>query len=583
MKIVAKNLLLILLVFTFGCLKAKKSAFDLSNKSSSLGPVGLFLASVKPTTSSSTETTEEAAPSNITYPTSTPRKLIPGQTLVIPPPTVSGKVESWSIAPLPLPSWVSFNTSTGEITINTPSTPPSQTESYVFTITATNASGSVSATVPIERLGTGANVWTVMNGVSGADTKAGTNSMKYDSTCNCLYLGGATTGNLDGQTLTTTGSERSAFLSKFDLDGNRIWTRVFGIIGSSTNYTNALGITNDSVGNIYVTGIKSSGNFMGCTSSAIYTGYVVKYDPQGNFQWTTCTGTSHRHYYTGLLVDNNGDIVAAGTTYDNGIDGMNHSSTTDQAGIIQKFNPNTGARITGTIIPGNTARGTDIYGVAKDSTGKIYLAVATRASAYCGDGTVNWRPALFRYDTNISYLGCTPISSASVSVYSFGATATPSGESYLSGYVEGAVPFDGYANIGTVDGYFTKFNNTGIKQWTRRIGVTGNITAINSTYYDPSEDKLYITGTTGGNLQGNTIVGTKDMFVAKYDSNGNQIWLKMQGVQNDTISAHHGDPTSITFDNNKTLYSFGETNGTVAGVSNPATPNRSYFLVRNVQ
>jgi hypothetical protein len=507
-------------------------------------------------------------------------------------PTADVPVESWSITPdlQTLVPGLTFNSTTGTIS-GTPNISIATSGGFpltTFTITAKNGTASKDFTIQIQILKSGDKVWTVVNGISGGDTRAGTNSMKFDTTCKCLYIGGTTTANLDGQTIPSTGGNPSGFISRYDLDGNRIWTRVFGTSGAA--FTSVLGIATDSTGNIYITGNAGIGNFNGINitvpnSWPFSAGYIIKFDPNGNLIWTTSSSPSVLHYYSGILIDNNGDVVVSGTMVATSIDGMTNTGWSDQAGIVQKFNPSNGSRITGAIIPGSVSpfRGTDVMGVAIDSAGKIYLGVATRTGVRCGDGTVNWRPALFRFDANMNYLNCTAISSASIPVFAFGVTASTGGESYMSGYINGAVSFDGYSNIGNTDGYFTKFDSSGVKQWTKRVGVAGAVTTINSTRYESSTNNLYITGLTSGNLQGNIVTGTRNMFVAKYDSAGNQIWLEMQGITNDTAGLGVGDPTSIAFDSDGTLYSFGDTNGQVNGVSNPASPNRSFFLVRNVK
>lgn len=568
--------------FLINCLKVKKNPFDASNNPVATIAIGGFPSSSSSGTSNSTTTT---APSNLTYSlTALQSKLIPGNSITI-TPDIKGTVDSWSISPDP-PSWMTFDTKTGVITCNPPT--GLSAESYTFTVTATNSGGKVSFNVPLQLLGSGDNVWTVINGIAGADTKAGTNSMKYDSSCKCLYIGGTTTGNLDGQTIPSTGGNQSGFLSRYDLDGNRIWTRVFGTSGAASTSVN--GIANDSAGNIYLTGLAGIGNFNGINITVPNSwpngaGYIIKYDSNGNLIWTTSSSPSILHYYSGILIDNNGDVIVSGTVVASAIDGMTNTGWSDQAGIVQKFNPTNGSRITGIIIPGNNppSRGTDVSGVAVDSTGKIYLGVATRTTVSCGDGTTNWRPALFRYDANMGYLNCSPLA-VTASTFAFGVTAAPNGDSYISGY--GAGTIDSIALVGVSDAYFTKFDPVGTKQWTRRLGVAGANTAILSVIYESSINNLYITGITGGNLGGNTITGSRDMFIAKYDTSGNQVWLNMQGVKNDTLYVGIGGSgtTSIALDANKTLYSFGDTDGTIGGISNPAgSPKRSFFLVRNVQ
>ncbi|MDZ4725052.1 MAG: putative Ig domain-containing protein [Leptospira sp.] len=540
----------------------------------------LFLSPVQNNQSNeSNANTVTSAPQSIRF--SKPQiKLIPGVSINY-VPSVEGKVDSWSLSPT-LPTGLDFSSTNGAIS----GTPDSSylTTGYpltTFTITATNSLGSTPATFELQVLATGEKVWTVINGVSGGNTEAGTNSMKFDASCNCLYIAGQTTVNLDGQTIPSTGGNASGYLSKYDLDGNRIWTRLFGVTGASGS--GVTGLVTDASGNIFISGFMGTGNFQGCNVTNTYSGFILKYNSEGTFQWTTCTDPAVRHYYSGVVIDSAGDVVGGGTTYDQPISGMTHSSGSDQAAIIQKFNPNTGARISGIAIPGNSARGTDGEGISIDTTGKIYMAVATRSGSYCGDGSLNWRPALFRFDSSMNYLGCTFIPTGAYTSFAFGVTTTPAGESYLSGYANTAATFDSIPAIGTTDGFVTKFNSAGTKVWTRRFGVTGGFTSILSVEYESTLDTLYFTGITGGNIQGNVISGTKDMFIAKYDTSGNQIWLRIQGLQNDTAGASLSDRTSIAFDTSMTMYSFSNTNGTVSGVTNPASPNRSLFLVRNVR
>ncbi len=536
--------------------------------------------------SSSSSSSESSAPQSLGF--SSPQfRMIPGVSVNY-VPSVTGTADSWSLSPS-LPNGLTFNTADGSIS-GTPDTAylTSGYPSTTFTITATNSAGSKSATFQLQVLASGDKVWTVINGVSGGDTTAGTNSMKYDATCNCLYIAGVTSTNLDGQTRPSTGSNSSGYLSKYDLNGNRIWTRLYGTSGAVN--TSVEGLVTDSSGNIYLTGGAGIGNFNGINITVannwpFTAGYIIKYDANGNVLWTTSSSPSVLHYYSGIVIANSGNVVVAGTVVAGSIDGMTGSSSSDQSAIIQEFNPNTGARISGQIIPGSTspARGTDAMGLSKDSSGNIYAAIATRTSTRCGDDTLNWRPALFRFDASMSYLNCTFIPTGTYPSFAFGVTTTPAGESYLSGYVSNPSTFDSIPSIGSTDGFVTKFDNSGTKQWTRRIGVSGGFTSILSVEYESAEDMLYFTGITDGNINGNVLGGTKDMFIAKYDTSGNQVWLKIQGMQGDSLGGNLGDRTSIAFDASKTMYSFSNTNGTVSGITNPANPNRGLFLVRNVR
>lgn len=546
------------------------------------------------TSASSEASTSSSSSSSASGATSAPQglgfsspqfKMIPGVSVNY-IPTVTGTVDSWSLSPA-LPTGLTFNTSDGSIS-GTPDT-SYLTSGYpqtTFTITATNSFGSASKNFQLQVVGSGGVVWTVIDGNSGGDTTAGTNSMKYDSTCNCLYVAGVTSVNLHGQTRPSTGSNTSGYLSKYDLNGIRIWTRQFGTTGAVN--TSVEGLVTDSSGNIYLTGGAGIGNFNGINITVSnnwpYTaGYIIKYDSNGNLLWTTSSSPSVLHYYSGIVIANDGNVVVGGTVVAPSIDGMTNTSWSDQAVILQKFDSSTGARISGVIIAGNSLTGSDGEGISIDTSGNFYMAVATQTTTHCGNGSDNWRPALFRFNSSMGYLNCTFIPTGAYSSFAFGATTTPAGESYLSGYVTNPGTFDSIPAIGTTDGFVTKFDNTGTKQWTRRIGVAGGFTSILSVEYEPTEGMLYFTGITNGNINGNVIGGDKDMFIAKYDSSGTQIWLHVQGMQGDTLGASLGDRTSIAFDASKTMYSFSNTNGTGGGVTNPAAPNRAMYLVRNVR
>lgn len=582
---------LILLIFSF-CLKAKKSPFDVSSQSGSATTAlvsGVRIPTIAngsnststttPTTNTPTTATIPAPPSNLVYTvTALQSKLIPGNTTVI-PPTITGTVSSWTISPSTLPPGVTFDTTTGVITCSPPIGSPAFPLTN-FTVTAINPGGNTTFTVPLQVLGSGENVWTVLNGVSGGDTISANIGLAYDSISNCLYVVGQTAVNLDGETNPTTGGNVAGFLSKYDLNGNRKWTRIFGKSGVGNTFPQGIAI--DSTGNIFVSGSASSGNINGLTITASTAGFIIKYDTNGNQLWINSSAPSITHEGTGIALDSSGNpnlstIVRATSLHQTNLGGS-------EAGLsIVKYNGSTGAYMTSVMVStasGGTFRALQAYGgIVSDSSGNLYVGVATRSSVYCGSGTAIYNPALFRFDSNLNYLNCTGLTSPSLDSFPFSLAVDSSGV-YMSGYANSV--FDGIALTGTQDAFFTKFDTTGAKQWTKLLGIASKTTSANSVGF--SSGSVYISGMTSGNLQGNTVTGQQDMFVAKYDTNGNQIWLKMQGMKNDTNACSgQGCASSIVFDSNKTLYSFSSTNGSVGSTTNPAGSNKSLFLVRNVQ
>ena len=88
----------------------------------------------------------------------------------------------------------------------------------------------------------------------------------------------------------------------------------------------------------------------------------------------------------------------------------------------------------------------------------------------------------------------------------------PSGNVYIVGYTD--VNLDGNNLTGTHDFFVTKYNSSGVKQYTKQLGVSGFDTYGLSVATDPIGN-VYIAGTTLGSLDGNTLTGTWDFFVSK--------------------------------------------------------------------
>jgi hypothetical protein len=118
-------------------------------------------------------------------------------------------------------------------------------------------------------------VWTEQFGTSGDDFLDAI-AVQQDG----LFVVGTVNGVLPGQ---TGGGSYDAFIRRYDLHGNEVWTRQFG--GSGTE--DFQGVAADRTG-IYVAGVVSTlPNFEGDTDAL-----VAKYDFDGNLAWTRQFGVS---------------------------------------------------------------------------------------------------------------------------------------------------------------------------------------------------------------------------------------------------------------------------------------------------
>ncbi len=102
---------------------------------------------------------------------------------------------------------------------------------------------------------------------------------------------------------------------------------------------------------------------------------------------------------------------------------------------------------------------------------------------------------------------------------------------YITGSTGGNL--DGNTSFGQLDIFLTKFDSTGSKLFTRQIG-----TPFNDIGYAVAVDgsaNVYITGSTGGSLPGNISAGQLDVFLAKFDPSGASLFTSQFGTPfNDT-------------------------------------------------
>ena len=115
----------------------------------------------------------------------------------------------------------------------------------------------------------GTIAWTKMIGTTGDETARAVTT----GTDGMIYVTGSTTGNLDGQF--NNGIGKDGFISKFNPDGTKLWTREFGATGSLEDEGRAIAAGPD--GSIYVTGYTNSNIWQG-----IYTNELPTYGPSGN-------------------------------------------------------------------------------------------------------------------------------------------------------------------------------------------------------------------------------------------------------------------------------------------------------------
>ena len=348
-------------------------------------------------------------------------------------------------------------------------------------------------------------VWTRLIGSSGADHGRGVAADSNDN----IYIAGYTLGALfDGM---ATGGASDAFLSKFDSSGNRLWTRLI----SSTEQEEAFALAVDSADNIYVGG-RTTGDLNGETNTSGWDAFIVKYDSDGIRLWTRLLGTTGSEAVTDLDFDNSNNIFLVGRT--DGVLGVDPSPGDPVVNFdvfVSRFNPD-GA------LQWVTQLGTSCAdlsgGLTASNASTIYISGKIFQCAFPGNS------ALGGYD---AFVGALDLNGNSQWIRQFGTSnydsaldivADSSGSAYVTGYID-SVYFSG-DNEGK-DIFLAKYDSTGAQLFLIRETFIGSGNQGLSIVSNPA-DSMFITGTLHEQIDGHTNpnYGEDDAFILKFDSSG---------------------------------------------------------------
>ena len=125
---------------------------------------------------------------------------------------------------------------------------------------------------------------------------------------------------------------------------------------------------------------------------------------------------------------------------------------------------------------------------------------------------------------------------------------------FATGYFTGSITFGTYTvnNVGNLNMFLAKYNSSGAIQWAKSAGSTG--TDIARSVSADAAGNVYITGifsspTIAFGTTTLTNAGANNIFICKYDANGNELWAKSAGGVNDQaygVSTDAGGDVIIT-------------------------------------
>lgn len=370
------------------------------------------------------------------------------------------------------------------------------------------------------------------NPLEGA-AKTTTNAITTDSKGN-FYTVGATEGRFANHI--NTSETGDAFLNKYDAGGKLVWSRLVGSQGDATTHA----ITIDADDNVIVAGqadklTAGESNDPLATSDNVFSGqdsFVVKYDNVGTQKWMYLNDKYGTDGASSITTDADGNVYLTGRK-----NSLELSSTivsgSDSAYVIKLDGTNGSLSEAVEIGSSNSDLG---QGIAVAADGNIVVATHEDGNFILQKlDKDNLSSSLWSYDFgdlgNGSEINQTVVDGNRIYV------AGSSNNSLNGGGSEIDAP------LGGLDNFVLALDDVGASataDWTKFLGSdksdkNGGIIV--------SGGKIYLSGTTSGDVDGGSLQGSTDSFATKIDATtGVTDWTKQLG-----IGSENREATGIAF------------------------------------
>ncbi len=328
------------------------------------------------------------------------------------------------------------------------------------------------------------------------------------------------------------------YLLKLNPSGSTVWA----VKGGGTLTNRGFGLTIDQNGNIYTTGhYFGQADFSGTilNSAGNLDNIVAKYDNSGNLLWIRDGKSVSQVSSRGIALDANGNVFVSGYFGSSTVDSVNFDGlkiiTNGQRDIfLAKYN-NTGI-IQWAVNGGGPLSAEEGRSVVVDPAGNPIMAGMFNDTATFS-GTQLFTEGgndifVAKYNTNGNLIWAK-------SAGGLGGDAAEAvgvdndGNIFVTGYFDSSATF-GSIQVNGIDNdeiFLAKMNPNGDFLWV--VSAGGSLVNRGNDLYVTPDGYSYITGRFNGTATfGSTSVvsdGNNDIFVAKYDPNGNLLWVKRAG------------------------------------------------------
>ncbi|MGK7936602.1 MAG: SBBP repeat-containing protein [Xenococcaceae cyanobacterium] len=370
-----------------------------------------------------------------------------------------------------------------------------------------------------------------------------------------LYVGGSTGGSLEGDNL----GARDGWLRKYDSNGNYLWGDQLGTSGTDTIWDMA-----SDGSNIYVAG-NTSESLPGNTTEGGNDVYLAKYDSEGNQEWIQQFGTLTFDESFTVNTDSDGNVYVGGHTVgslggENKNTGQNLDNLDDQSAFLGF--PSTDSYVVKFDSEGNqewihqfgTFALDDNWGVAIDENGNVFAGGNTKGD-FGGPNAgqfAEYDPWLVKLDQDGNEVWVEQFGTPGYD-FLWDIETDSMGNVYATGWTLGDL---GGENAGSYDTWLAKYDTDGNQVWVEQFGTSGDDSPSLDSIEIDSNDNIFVSGYTEGNLGGEN-AGSYDAWVAKFDTDGSQLWLEQFGT------TEYDAATTVSADDYGNLYVSGITEGSI--------------------
>jgi len=397
-----------------------------------------------------------------------------------------------------------------------------------------------------------------VNPIGGTGSEVGY-SVDTDSMGN-IYTVGAFSDAVDfepglGNTTLFSNGVTDCYLAKYNSAGDLSWAVSWG----GTDYDNAISLITDGGGNCYVTGhYRNSCDFDPGPATYQFDSmgdsdvYLVKFDPNGIFEWVSVWGGSSFETGWDVVLDPTGNVFVTGcfsgtVDFDPTPQVDELSSNGQQDSYLSKYNSSGVYQWAASWGGTNNDYG---YSVALDSSQNIFVAGKFNGAVDFDPGPGTYQRIAVNSDDD-AYV--TKFSPAGIHEWAVNWDANVAwqvitdntGSIYTTGSFDGTVDFDpspavaDFASFGGTDCYLSKLNAAGDYVWARTWGGSSNDDGRNLDM--DSVGNILVTGyfqntvdfDTGAGAEEHTADGATDGFVTKFDQAGTHHWAATWGSVED--------------------------------------------------